>query len=116
MPDHQYGWTTKIFPILPPGSGKGVLWQDAEEAHKSYALAGGPLGLEQLAERGGFPADEFAYFFRGLPLPEERPLPVKRCPSCKGCGDVVMSDHGGLVMKCGVCIGAGVVLPEGARR
>ena len=119
MRDYQYGWTCRIFPLLPMGSGRGVLWDDAETAYKTYVEKWGGVGqtLERLAERGGFGVEEFVYFFNGLGYRDAEPFKwsVKTCHQCHGSGDVVNSEEGGLIMKCGVCCGAGSVLPDEAK-
>lgn len=114
--DHQYGWTTRIFPLLSEPRGKGVLWKDAETAYLTYsARFGTDQSLERLAERGGFGVEEFVYLFHGLCPRIGGAWPVETCGECKGTGEVVQSDEGGMTFKCGVCYGAGAVLPKGAK-
>ena len=98
----------KCFPIT---GGKSVLWSDAETAYKVYSgFFGSGQSLKRLAERGGFHPDEFAYLWRGInPLHGKG---AKPCPECHGTGEVIQSDEGGIWFKCGVCIGAGTVLPN----
>ena len=101
------GWTVRVFPIQ---GGKSVLWTDAEIAYKHYAERfGTDQSLERLAQRGWFGDAEFAYLFRGLKMSYWDEWPVDKCKECNASGEVVDSTEGGLVFKCGVCIGCGVV-------
>ena len=101
----------EMFPIM---GGKQVFWEDAEKAYKTYAaIAGGRnQPLKVVAERGGFCGAEFAYYFKGLCPTGPDKWPVKSCPNCGEAGEIVNSDEGGLVFKCGICMGAGVVVPD----
>jgi hypothetical protein len=111
-----FGWTCKLFPLI--GTKNTVLWTDAEKAWPAYARSGGSdQPLEVVARRGGFGIEEFVYFSRDLDfrVGEEFRWKVEPCQECKGTGEVVDSEEGGLVFKCGICWGAGAVLPEGAK-
>ncbi len=101
----------KLFPIM---GGKAVLWEDAEKAYLTYVSIAGGRGqsLKRLGERGGFGDAEFAYYFQGLCPRGPNKWPVVTCPSCNGAGEIIDHEEGGLLCICGVCMGAGMVLPD----
>lgn len=107
---------TEMFPITgnPITGGNQVFWKDAETAYKTYVSIGGGSGqsLKRVAKRGGFSRSEFAYYFKGLCPTGPNKWPVKSCPNCGESGEIVDSEEGGIVFKCGVCMGAGVVVPD----
>lgn len=91
------------------------MWEDAEKAYIAYSQigGGGSQSLKRVAERGGFSSGEFAYYFKGL-VPETfgKKWPTKKCDNCTGSGEVVLHEDGGLLAKCGICMGAGVIVPD----
>jgi hypothetical protein len=99
----------KLFPLHP---GKGVLRVDAERAYQTYVRNfGEQQTLDRVGERGGFGVAEFVYYFHGLCPRGPEKWPTKPCPSCHGSGEVMDSEEGGIIVKCGICFGAGEVLP-----
>jgi hypothetical protein len=102
----------KLFPLISTPPGKGVLWTDGEKAFETYFKHHIDQTIHEIARRGGFGVEEFVYFFRGLYPGVGQGWPVVPCVECNGSGEVVQSDEGGIIFKCGVCIGAGAVLPQ----
>ena len=103
----------KMFPIQ---GGKQVWWADAETAYETYVKKyGKDQSLKRIAERGGFSPAEFAYYFRGDMGPVLSDWPVDTCRNCRGSGEIVNSEEGGIVMICGECMGAGVLVPSKMR-
>lgn len=101
----------KMFPIM---GGRSVFWEDAEKAYLTYVgiAHGRGQSLKRVGERGGFGASEFAYYFQGLAPTGPGEWPTKSCQNCSGSGEVVNSEEGGLVEKCGLCMGAGLLVPD----
>jgi len=114
-------WTV-LYNIVSPESdrwiGTGYEFFDEEEtaakAYVTYAkLYGDDQSLKRLAERGGFGPEEFASLVRGL-RPSRVLTDYQACANCAGSGEVVDHEEGGIVFKCGICYGAGVLcLPAG---
>lgn len=101
----------RYFPIFTPHGDRQVIWEDAVHAYRTYAYFFEPLHtLEDLAQRGGFSREEFVYFFHSYVPTSEWPL--KDCPPCHSTGEVILSDEGGIMAICGICLGAGKVLPD----
>ncbi|SRR5579871_584708 len=102
---------TKCFPIV---GGKSVLRNDAEKAHETYsALFGTEQSLDRLGERGGFHPDEFALLVKGINPLHTGDAWVDKCDECKGAGEVIDSEEGGIWFKCGRCLGCGLVVYHG---
>lgn len=90
-----------------------VLWEDAQKAYQTYAKAFPGQTLEDIAAGGGFGVEEFVYFYHGFVGPEaEDGWPTDVCVTCKGLGEVVLSEHGGMPDLCGKCLGVGALLPK----
>lgn len=90
-----------------------VLWEDAQKAYQTYSKAFPGQTLEDIFAGGGFGVEEFVYFYHGLVGPEtESGWPTDVCPTCKGLGEVVLSEDGGMPDLCGKCLGVGALLPK----
>lgn len=90
-----------------------VLWEDAQKAYLTYSKAFPGQKLEDVAAGGGFGVEEFVYFYHGLVGPDtEDGWPTDVCLTCKGQGEVVLSEDGGVPDLCGKCLGVGALLPK----
>jgi hypothetical protein len=105
-----YGFDhAKLFPIQ---GGKGVLWEDAEKAYKTYNRKWPGQTLKRIAERGGFSVAEFVYYYHGIIPGGNEKWEVGDCPNCRGAGEIIDSEEGGIIFKCGKCLGCGSLLPK----
>lgn len=89
-----------------------VLFEDALKAYETYAKAFPGQKIEDLFAGGGFGVEEFVYFYHGLVGPETEGWPTDVCVTCKGQGEVIRSDDGGMPDLCGKCLGVGALLPK----
>jgi hypothetical protein len=104
----------RTFPLISKcRAGMMVLWEDAEKAFATYSKAFPGQTMGDLAAQGGFGVEEFVYFYHGFIGPEnEEGWPTDVCLECKGRGEVILSDDGGIPAICGKCLGAGALLPK----
>jgi hypothetical protein len=99
------------FNVFTPFGDKEVVWEDAERAYRTYTYFFEPEhSIQELHDRGGFSREEFVYFYHGY-VPHSE-WPIKECQQCHGSGEVILSEDGGIPAICGVCLGAGWVLPD----
>jgi hypothetical protein len=104
----------RFFPIISNcRKGMCVLWEDAQKAFQTYAKAFPGQTIEDIFAGGGFGVEEFVYFYHGFTGPETGDgWPTDICMTCKGQGEVVLSEHGGMPDLCGKCLGVGALLPK----
>lgn len=104
----------RTFPLISNcRAGMVVLWEDAEKAFASWSKVNLLQTIESLALQGGFGVEEFVYFYHGFVGPKDgEGWPTDVCQECKGRGEVILSDDGGVPAICGKCLGAGALLPK----
>lgn len=104
----------RYFPIISNlRRGMCVLFEDAEKAFETYTKSYPGQTMEDIFARGGFGVEEFVYYYHGLSGPETGVgWSTDVCPTCKGLGDVILSEHSGMLDFCWKCLGVGALLPK----